>query len=447
MRYLLLWGALLLMTGCVGSGSMFGIKQQMDVQVADVREYPQDARAYAHNISDDIVLQDPERTYDRHYFEPWRLAAPPEHVDTVTWPFRTFTADEAYGENLRPLPQSWFDTMLDQADFESYGTQDRKAITLHYSDLRNFPTHKPLFKDPSRAGEGFPFDYLQNSGVHANEPLFVSHYSKDGAWAYVFTAYASGWLPSNSIAYLSDEQAALWQQGTHLRIIDDGFPIKDREGRFLFYGRLGIMLPLIRIEADHYLVLTVAEGARNTPTFTEAEIPKAFGEEHVMVPDRQTLPALANEVMQSNYGWGGLYGERDCSSTLRDMFAPVGIWLPRNSYQQSKIGKVYDIEKMSSDEKLAAIKRDGRPFETLLYRKGHILLYLGVYQNKVMVLHDIWGIRTKKAHQEGRVIIGKTVISTLDIGTELPDHDQESAMLENIISMNIITLPGEEKSD
>lgn len=444
MRYLFLWSLLLLIAGCVSPKSTFDIKEVEHAQIADLDDYPQNATVYADNIRRKIPLDMSGRTYDHKYFEPWTLSEPPQTLEKIMWPFRHFTAEDAFGENLRPLPQSWFDTMLRQANFEAYGTLDRKAITLRFSHLRNLPTHKPLFRDPKRAGEGFPFDYLQNSGVHANEPLYVSHHSQDGAWVYVFTAYASGWLPSSSIAYLTTEQAASWQGGRYLHLINDGYPIKDREGRFLFYGRLGMMLPIISVQDDHYRVLTVADGARNMPTFTEAEIPRYAGREGVMVANAQTLPLLANEVMQSDYGWGGLYEERDCSSTMRDMFAPFGIWLPRNSYQQSKVGKVFSLSGKSRSEKIAYIKEHGMAFETLLYRKGHILLYLGVYKGDIMVLHDVWGIRTKVGTKEGRVIIGKTVISTLDIGDELADYDKENNMLDKLESMNIITYAKEE---
>ena len=48
--------------------------------------------------------------------------------------------------------------------------------------------------DPSLAGEGFPFDYMQNSIIAANKPIFISHYSKDREWAYIFSSFTSGWI-------------------------------------------------------------------------------------------------------------------------------------------------------------------------------------------------------------------------------------------------------------
>lgn len=443
MRYMALVMGLLLMTGCtLPQTPLTQIAEE--VQIADLQTYPQNATYYADNIRSRTTLADVQQAYQSHYFLPWDLTEPPDTLEAMMWPFRVYKAEGSFGENLKPLPQSWFDEMLKQSNFEAYGTSNRTAITLHFSHLRNFPTGKPFFRDPKRAGEGFPFDYLQNSGIHANEPIFVSHYSSDAAWAYVITAYATGWLPANSIAYMTKEQIVSWRQAGQLHLINDGYPIKDSEGRFIFYGRLGIMLPIVSVEKGYYRVLTVTAGAYGTPTFTVAEIPAYVGRKSMMPIDRETFSLLANEALQSNYGWGGLYSERDCSSTVRDMFAPLGIWLPRNSFQQSTIGKVFSLKEMDRAEKRAFIQNNGIPFETLLYRKGHILLYLGLYEGELMVLHNIWGVKTKDGDKDGRIVIGKTVISTLDIGADVSGYDTESNMLEKIESMNIITVEGEQ---
>lgn len=416
------------------------IRAEADIPIADLQNYPQDAAAYVENIKSRTILLGIQQAYKKHYFSPWKMNKPAETLRAIKWPFRSYRAKGSYGQNLKPLKQEWFDEMLDRSNFKSYGTENRYAITLRFSSLRNFPTNKPLFRDPEDAGEGFPFDYLQNSGIHANEPLFVSHYSKDGAWAYVFSAYATGWLRMHDIALLSKNDTLRWQKAKQLHILKDGYPIKDTKNRFVFYGRLGMMLPIIKSSEEGYTVLTVTPGAYNQPTFTHVKIPKSVANEGILPLNEETLPNIANEVMKSRYGWGGLYGERDCSSTLRDLYAPFGIWLPRNSSQQARIGKVISFKNMDREAKLKTIKDKGIPFETLLHRKGHILLYVGEYDGNVMAMHNVWGVKTKNGDKEGRRIIGKTVISTLDIGCDQPDYDKENNLLDQLKSMNIVTL-------
>jgi hypothetical protein len=151
------------------------------------------------------------------------------------------------------------------------------------------------------------------------------------------------------------------------------------------------------------------------------------------------LSEITKEVSKTNYGWGGMYEQRDCSSMLRDMFTPFGIWLPRNSYQQSKVGKIISLKDMSEEKKIITIKEKAIPFQTLLYKKGHIVLYVGTYNDDIVVFHNTWGIKTKKDGVEGRLIIGRAIFSTLKLGEEQKDYDKSSELLKNMTSMNIIT--------
>ena len=85
-------------------------------------------------------------------------------------------------------------------------------------------------------------------------------------------------------------------------------------------------------------------------------------------------------------------------------------------------------------------KENGIPFETLLHRKGHILIYAGVYNDKIIVMHDMWGIKTKQGDKTGRIVVGKTVFTSLEVGKEQKFYDEKSSLLRRIDSMNIITI-------
>ena len=421
-----------------GIVSQSGIPEEVQT-LKDLQYFPQNASAYAQGIDDKTTLLERQQRFETYWFAPWNYDSPPQSLKEIQWPFESYRADDAYGANLQPLPQEWFDAMYEASSFSAYGTVNKYAVALRFSHLRNFPTHKPLFKNPTKAGEGFPFDYLQNSGVHANEPLFVSHYSKEKDWVYVFSSYATGWLPSHAIAYIPEKYTRKWQKAKQLFIIKERVPVLNEKGQTLFEGRVGMMMPIIAEEQTRYKVLAVTGGANNGAWYTKAYIDKSAVAEKPLFLDRNTLPAIAKEMLKSRYGWGGLYEERDCSSTLRDLYAPFGIWLPRNSYQQSKVGRIISFEGLNEAQKVERIKAEGVPFETLLYRKGHILLYLGTYEGEIMVLHNMWGVKTTNGIESARKIVGKAVISTLNIGSELSTYDEEEALLKKLERMNIIT--------
>jgi len=413
--------------------------QTRDIEIYDLLNIPQDVSYFAKNIVEDSNIQDAQQKYERNYFSVWNIDEPKEDLKSAMWPFVSFTFNKSYGENLQLLEQSFFDEMRENANFEAYGTINKKAVTLKYSNMRAFPTIRPLLKDPTAAGEGFPFDYLQNSSIHANEPLFISHYTKDKEWAFVFSSYASGWLKSDEFVILKDEHTQDWQKAKQVAITLENEPIYDIDGNFLFKSKIGMLFALISEDEDTYTILAVSSYKNRKPLFLKSKISKSIATKEILKFDRENLVSIINEVSKTNYGWGGMYEQRDCSSMLRDMFTPFGIWLPRNSYQQSKIGSVISLENLSDEQKIRAIKERAIPFKTLLYKKGHIVLYVGTYSDEIVVFHNTWGIKTKKDEAEGRVVIGGPIFSSLKLGRYQENYDEEAEILKNLISMNILT--------
>lgn len=415
--------------------------------VEDLYRFPQDIGVYIEkNALSHKRFYAIQKTFDKNYFSVWHYKRPPESSFTARWPFRVYGEGPSYGENLQLLQPSWFDEMLKKANFKQFGKVSRYGITLHFSSLRNFPTHKPLFRDPDQAGEGFPFDYLQNSAIHANEPLYISHYSNDKAWAYVYTSYASGWLPSHTIAFMGKKERRKWQKSKPAYLLKEKVALTDTHGHFLFYSRVGMRLRFIKKRGLYTYVRAVAPGAFNRPTFVTIRLKNSEVATTPLFINQSNLMKITPDVMKSNYGWGGLYEERDCSSTLRDIFAPFGVWMPRNSRQQSRIGKVISLKDLNITAKEELIKEKAIPFETFLHRKGHIMLYLGTYDDNIMILHNMWGIKTVDDNdKEGRVIVGKVVISTLEIGSEQDGYDYNSSLLPSLDRMNIFTYRAETK--
>jgi hypothetical protein len=418
------------------------LPQDMDVKlpeygpkVNDLDRFEQSLTPYVEeNGVDRENLLESQTSFDTRYYSPWGYSAPPEKREEAAWPLRAYKG--GYGSNLRPVLPAWFEEITDQSNFGAYGTLNQKAMTLRWMDIRAFPTDKPLYKNPAKAGDGYPFDLLQNSSVNYNEAVFVSHTTKDGAWSYIFTNNASGWVKSDGISFVDSKTIESVQKSEKVFIVEDNYPLRDSNNRFLAYSRIGMILPLEREEGENYYVKTYD---RNN-TLNIVSIPKRSAHLGVSKINKSDLISIGNQLLKNTYGWGGMYGERDCSSMIRDMFAPFGIWLPRNSAAQARKGEIISFAGLSNDEKLAMIKTKGVPFETIIYLKGHVLLYIGSYQDNVLVMHNFWGVRTlDKEGNKGRHIIGKAVISTLELGIELENYDPDMKLLNRVESMNIFT--------
>ena len=137
----------------------------------------------------------------------------------------------------------------------------------------------------------------------------------------------------------------------------------------------------------------------------------------------RNIASLADAMAGQQYGWGGLFENRDCSSTVRDLFMNFGIWLPRNSGQQIKQGGFVSLEGLDADTKTSVIRERAVPFLSLIGMRGHIGLYLGTsVVGEPLMLHNVWGVRTMlPGGGEGRAILGRLVITTLRPGESRPD--------------------------
>ncbi|WP_169753868.1 SH3 domain-containing protein [Campylobacter curvus] len=351
----------------------------------------------------------------------------------VFWAFRTYWPNEKktyYSSNFRPIPQSWFDAQKDNANFAALGGISMFALTAANTALRNFPTDEPIFLNPQTPGEGYPFDYLQESTLSIAHPLFVSHFSKDRAWAFVSDDAVWGWVKVEDIKFINDETAKSYVKQKFISVKVDKTPVYDKYGGFLFYARVGGILPFLSEDNENFYgqVFTRA-GLRDYKISKQAasNFPLKFNDGNVKT--------LINSLLNQPYGWGGVDKLRDCSLFTKDMLASFGVWLPRNSRAQASVGKKIELKGLSDEIKAQIIKEQGVPYLTLIHLPGHIMLYAGFKDADIFVVHDAWGLKTAS---NGRALIGQTAITTLEIGKDRGDIERSNLLIAKIDSMNII---------
>jgi len=105
----------------------------------------------------------------------------------------------------------------------------------------------------------------------------------------------------------------------------------------------------------------------------------------------ESILRQAFKFLNSPYGWGGSFGEQDCSKFIQEIFATVGLNLPRNSTAQSRVGEYISVDGLKRDVKLDRIVELGEVGSTLLHLKGHIMLYIGVNKGEPFVIQTVWG--------------------------------------------------------
>lgn len=343
-----------------------------------------------------------------------------------------------YFSNMRKIPNEWFEKVRKNASMDSFGLVSLPAITTINASLRNLPTDEAVLYNPVRAGEGLPFDYAQLSFISIGYPLYVSHFSADGAWAFVGSDNVWAWIKSTEIKILSANAVHELKKSKFLSIIKDEEPVYDKNGNFLFYGRIGAILPFQSEDRfKFYGKIQTQSGLKKYEISKQSasRFPLKFSDENVR--------ALASSLLGQSYGWGGFGGKRDCSLFLQDFLGSFGVWLPRNSKAQGQIGKVVSLANLSAEEKLHVIKTQAVPYRTLFHMNGHIMLYAGLRGGEPLAVHDVWGIRTK---DNGRAMIGGVAITTLKIGSDVADIDPKRLLVSRINSMNTFEVTSGEEA-
>ncbi len=463
----------LLLGGCAATGpggpDITDPAQPDAVVCADLADFPQDLSVYAAELPGDGVLLSrtlqlrEDRRFNSRFFAPWRVSRPSTTADQLFEAEKNLSPALGYGENLRPLDPVAWQELLDNANRKAYrGRQGtaKPGITVKSAHLRRLPTHKPYFLHPRKAGEGFPFDYLQNSTLWPGTPVSIIHTSRDGAWVYVETRLVAGWLPATDVAVPDKAFMEYWLAQPLAALLRDNVPLADTAdlrdqvtGKPLpAVGYIGTVLPLLPGEggASSSVLLFPARNEYGAALVKRARVPKDVAAAKPLPLTASVVAAVGNAMMGQPYGWGGLFENRDCSALLRDLFTPFGIWLPRNSQEQGKTGEILDARGLTPEEKEALFAERGKPFFSLVRMPGHVGLYLGVYplrgKDVPVMFHSLWGLRVvsdTKTDASGkpvseRAVIGKAVVTSLRPGAEHPRISSPASLLDRITGLAIL---------
>ena len=388
------------------------------------------------------VQQQFDEDYNIIHLSMWHQREPfHARPERVLFDFQKFSKSPGYGENRRKHPAAWIKKLEQNAAFNGYPNALYPAITTRNTNMRVLPTQGAHFSSPNADSSGWPFDNMQRSAVAANTPIFVCHISADKSWALVETSFAFGWIPIEDSARVDDAFIRQWESGRYVAITANQTSILDENGKFVLRASIGHIFPLVRELPDKLEILVAAADEDSKAVIKTGYVNREQAAVKPLRFNYENVTKVANELLGESYGWGGLYGNRDCSAMTRDFFTPFGIWLPRHSADQvNEVGQYFDLRGLNADEKEKMIIEKGLPYLSLLWFRGHVMIYIGQQSGRALIFHNIWGIRIKdESGTNGRKIIGQAVITTLRPGSEIEGIDlQDGFLIDKIAAMNIL---------
>lgn len=412
----------------------------------EAKTYAADQLAYPVTVS--AIGDSTKSVFIQNFFLPWDIYGAELTAVLDSFPGKDLSFledyladDDWYGENKKPHKRILREEIVDNVDKTTFPNFLRKGIVIAHTNLRRIPSNRPGFAKYSKAGEGFPFDYFQETNLWANTPLQLMHLTRDKQWCFVLSPYYKGWVPMRDLAVVTGEFIAQWQTGSYAMPLSDKVHLQDVNSLYTLNAKIGMVLPVTANENEDGLTVLYA----NTDENLNAKILKAkLPNDQVAFNDFEfgttTLQQLVTNLIGRPYGWGGNLENRDCSSMIRDFMATYQIWLPRDSKDQIEIGKQFEL-KGTLEQKMATIKEKGIPFQSILRKKGHNMLYVGLNENEEpLIFHAIWGLKTSYENAQlaiavnhypieglhltgdgalqGRYIIGESVITAVTLGAE-----------------------------
>ena len=402
-----------------------------------VINYKQDITPF---IKDIKPLHAELEKFNSHYFSPWQDRSVKINKENASWANRVFFKNRIFfSENTLPWSLKEITPIIKSTNFDDFNRTNLYAITSKNTQIRNLPTNEPFFRDFKKAGEGYPFDYLQNSRIHINTPLLISHYNDDGSWAFIQNPFSYGWIPTNSIAILNSKQKDKFKNAKRIIITKDKASIYAKHQKFFTLANLGALFPYMGEDKQFYYSYAFINSFEDKSKKIYLTIPKNSAKKFPLSFTPNNIKIVTNQLINQKYGWGGYLANRDCSAMTKDFFGVFGIWLPRNSAAQKNIGRYISLEGKNNKKKEKIILKFGVPFQTLIYLKGHIMLYIGDKQGNAMVLQNLWGIKTKIGKNKGRYIIGKAILSDLYLGKDLNNVDTKSLLISKIKGIVILS--------
>ncbi|MGE0268049.1 MAG: SH3 domain-containing protein [Candidatus Omnitrophota bacterium] len=334
------------------------------------------------------------------------------------------------------VPDSYWDSITKNVNPETVPEKIKRqyGFVVRYANQRLLPTADGLFAK----AHDVDFDELQNSALDIGTPVVILHTSLDGQWVYVQAALSSGWLKKQDVGAAGKDDFERMSSKPFVVMIDPKVDVFLNSAMTSHKGylRMGARLPFIKEYDGITEVLVPDMDSDGKTVLVPGYIMTQQVNKGYLLYTPRMMMIQAFKMLNQPYGWGGMYGEQDCSRFLQEIFATVGIRLPRNSSAQIQIGeRLNDWPDQAADsEKLSLLKESGIGGVTVLGMKGHIMLYLGMVDDQAYAIHAAWAYRQPGESGDDIFVLNKVTVSSLNLG----EGSKRGSLLKRLNAVRLI---------
>jgi cell wall-associated NlpC family hydrolase len=311
-----------------------------------------------------------------------------------------------FDQDGAPVAAAAFDAMVANLALDAIPATapTQFGLVVRRAALRTFPSALRVF---SRAGD-HDIDRFEESALFPGTPVAIAHRSADGDWLFVVSPRYAAWVAADAVAagsradvfgYVARAAAGRVVTGSKVHTVHTFEAPRVSELQL----DMGVRLPTLPMPADgqvngqHPYTGWIVELPVREPdgrlAFSPALVQRIADTSPGVLPlTRANLVRQAFKFLGERYGWGHGYNGRDCSGFVSEVYASMGVLLPRNTSDQS-VSPALKRTALGPDASPAARRAavDALDVGDLIYIPGHVMMMLGRIDGRPYVIHDTNG--------------------------------------------------------
>lgn len=255
----------------------------------------------------------------------------------------------------------------------------RRAVVTSLCGMSAFPTDVEFHN----YGDTY-YNGIRETEIPTGFPVLVLHESADEEFIFVQSYYYYGWIPADSAAYCGEEEFESFIDPERFITLTAPYYSVDIAG-YEHSDIMGTVLQYLSEDDDSFYVNYPIRNDDGMLEFIEVKIDKSAAVFGYLPYTAANYYNQAFAFLGTMYGWGG-DGGVDCSGFVCAVFRTFGIYLPRNTGEQSLYsGTIHSLEGLSSQNSAEVLGKLDKP--SSIHRKGHVMLYLGAKEGAHYVIH------------------------------------------------------------